>query len=602
MSRRRSGALRWLVFLLIVVAPFVMPAAAQAHALLDLSTPADGATYDRSPREVQLTFSEDVQVSATSVQLFDSSGRTVAVGTPASASGENDASDLVVPLNDLAKDRYLLRWRTVSSDDLHPVSGSLVFGIATAVTAVDQEATSGWDRAGTVIEAVLRWIALMALGFALAARLISRRLSVSGETGQAMTPVLPRTTTVLAGVGTLAASALGLFYLVRLAEFAGFEAVITSWQVTMRLIAGCGAALVAWLILRLPYPADRRAALSWWPSGLLVLAIAAITSTGHPASAGPLVEAVGALHSVTTMVWCCGAAVVAVAAIPAIRRADRRRAATIAGAFTPIALVALPISLVTGFLLAGRLLPSVGALMYSDYGHALLVKLGLLAFGLLCSAGTLVFLVLGRGRRRAALVIGAEAVVLMTVVLAASSLAATRPASQVVWAPAPEQAPTTGVLSAFANDLVVTLDVGPARPGRNFVTVGVLDTRRPAPAPVADVRVALGDEPAVTAVPQGDFRWLSVATIPKEGPASFTVRVERPGESTVVVPFSWTVGPVAGTRMGGSTFAPLAIAGATLVGLVVLVALLAWGLARRRSLGSHRRSEQDEPTLTTVDS
>jgi hypothetical protein len=134
------------------------------------------------------------------------------------------------------------------------------------------------------------------------------------------------------------------------------------------------------------------------------------------------------------------------------------------------------------------------------------------------------------------------------------------------------------------------------------VTVGVLDTRRPAPAPVADVRVALGDEPAVTAVPQGDFRWLSVATIPKEGPASFTVRVERPGESTVVVPFSWTVGPVAGTRMGGSTFAPLAIAGATLVGLVVLVALLAWGLARRRSLGSHRRSEQDEPTLTTVDS
>ena len=38
---------------------------------------------------------------------------------------------------------------------------------------------------------------------------------------------------------------------------------------------------------------------------------------------------------------------------------------------------------------------------------------------------------------------------------------------------------------------MVTLALKPNRPGQNFVTLGVFDTRRPAPAPIDEVAVQL---------------------------------------------------------------------------------------------------------------
>jgi copper transport protein len=594
MSGRRwvANSARWLILLLLLVAPFVAPSAAHAHALLQQSTPADGVSYDRSPGDVQLVFTENVEVAATSVQLFDGAGRPVGVGTPVSDDGAAKATVLSIPLSQLPKDRYLLRWRTISSDDLHPTAGTIVFGIGTGVTPATQDDSSGWTLAGSILEAVLRWLALMALGFSLAALVLSRGLARSPD-GQ-LAALLPKATRVTAGVGAGAALALGVLYLGRIVEIGGLDPIVTAWDFTLRWIVAVVSAGMAWLLLR---RAGRRgrASDSMASVVLLVLSMTAITSTSHPTSAGIAIAVLGAVHTVATMLWSCGAAVVAVVAVPALRRCDRGRAVGVARAFTPIALIALPLSLVTGLLLAGRLLPSVGALLNTDYGHALLIKLGLLAVGLLCAAGTVAFLVMDAGRRRSAMIVAAEAVVLCAVVLAASSLAATHPASPVVWAPASEQTPTAGVLSQFADDLVVTVDVGPGRPGRNFVTVGVLDTRRPAPAPVAEVSLAIGAQPALVAVPQGQVQWMAVANVKDEGPVTLEVTVKRPGEPSVRVPFVWTLGPAVGTRLGGAPLAPITSAAALLIGVFGLLALVACALLRAR----RRRSptgpvEQDE--------
>jgi copper transport protein len=583
-GRRTFGSwFRWLVVLFLLGAPFLVPASAQAHALLDSSTPADGASYDRSPSEVRMVFSEPVQVAATSVHLFDGDGHPVEVEVPLAEGGAADAAVVRVPLTTLPKGRYLLRWRTISSDDLHPTAGSIVFGIGIGVAPGNDQTSSGWDLAGGVAEAVVRWVALTALGFALGALVLSLRLGNKAKGDHTYSPVLPRATVAATAVGAVAVSALALLFVARIVLVSGSFPVIAAWQFTLRWVVAIVAAGGAWLLLR-----DRTASASVVPSVipvvLLVVSLSALTSTSHPTSAGAAAAVLGAVHTVTTMLWACGAAAVAAVAIPALRRHDRQRAVLVSQSFTPIALVMVPVSLVTGLLLAGRLLPSVGALLNTDYGHTLLVKLALLALGLLFALGTVLLLVVGGGRRRAAAIVGMEAIVLGTVVLAASTLAATHPASAVVWAPASGQIPTAGVLSQLANDLVVTVDVGPGRPGRNFVTIGVLDTRRPAPAPVSAVRLAAGSDAPIAAVPQGHFQWLAVASIADEGPMDMRVAVDRPGEPTEIVPFTWTAGPPLGTRLGGVALAPIAQAASAAVALVGLL-----GLALYAFVGARRR-------------
>ncbi len=581
-GRRAVGASVGLLVILLLAAPFLAPSSAGAHALLVSSTPADGASYDRAPSEVRLVFSEEVQLAATSVELFDGAGRPVAVGVPVADEGADDATVVRVALGPLPRDRYLVRWRTISSDDLHPNASSIVFGIGTDVTAATVEAPSGWTLAGTIAESVIRWLALLALGLALAARVLSRRLTGSISRDGPLSPVLPRTTAAMAGLGALAAAALGLLYLGRVVQTAGLAFAVTSWGSTARWVVAIASAALAWWMLRRTGRRSRTPD-GIAPSALLVVSLAAVTSTSHAMSAGLAAAALGALHTVATMLWVCGAVIVAILVVPALRRRDRVAAVTVARAFTPIALVAVPVSLVTGLLLAGRLLPSVGAVLNTDYGHTLLVKLGLLVLGLGLAASSFVLLVLRGGRRRGAAAVGAEAVVLCTVVLAASAVAATPPPSAVVWAPSADQAPTAGVLSEMANDLVLTVDVGPGRPGRNFVTIGVLDTRRPAPAPISSVEVSVGTQAPLTAVAQGHFQWLATTSIEGEGPTDLAVTVRRAGEPTVAVPFRWLVGPPVGTRRGGAELAPITGVAAAAIAVVGLLGWVLYGAARRRA-------------------
>ena len=571
--------------LTILVIPFLVPVSAQAHALLQQSTPADGATYDRAPAAIDLVFTEAVQVAATSVQLFNGAGRPVAVGKAESADGDANSPEIRVSLGQLPKDRYLVRWRTISSDDLHPAAGSIVFGIGVGVSPTAQEDQPAWATLDSAAESVLRWVALMAIGFALACIVLSRRLVVL-RTEDVASPILRRSTSTVAAVGVGATAALSLLYLARIVDAGGWVAMFAAWQFTLRWVVAVAAVVAAWWLVR-----RRRELRRDMVTGvLLVVAIAAVTSSSHPTSAGWATAALGIIHTISTMLWACGAAAVAVVAVPSLRAGDRLRASAVARAFTPLAVILVPVSLVTGLLLAGLLLPSVGSVVNTDYGQALLLKLGLLAAGLLCAGATVWLLVLDGGRRRAALVVGVEAVLLGGVVLAASTLAATHPASRVVWAPTSAQVATAGVLSELVDDLVITADVGPGRPGRNFITVEVLDTRRPAPAPVAKVDVAVDGEPALTAVPQGRYQWLVTTNVNHEGPTGLTVTVTRPGEPLAGATFRWTLGPTVGTRLGGAELLPIANAVALAVALTAVIVGCVLVVVRRRRRQACSRS------------
>ena len=109
--------------LLIVVAS---PAKLEAHAFLERAEPAVGSTVQASPSEVRVLFTEKIEPTLSSVQVFDASGREV------------DKQDvhldrlnhavLHVSLPPLEVGSYKVVWRVVSVDT-HVTNGSYSFRV-----------------------------------------------------------------------------------------------------------------------------------------------------------------------------------------------------------------------------------------------------------------------------------------------------------------------------------------------------------------------------------------------------------------------------------------------------------------------------------------
>jgi copper transport protein len=118
-------------------------AAAQAHAVLRSSDPADGASVERAPRQVTLTFTERPEPRLSTVQVLDADSRPVQAGRAEPVPGQ--PFQLQVPLGQLPDGTYTVAWRTVSRDDGHPSGGSFTFGVGVAAptTSSGAQGTSG---------------------------------------------------------------------------------------------------------------------------------------------------------------------------------------------------------------------------------------------------------------------------------------------------------------------------------------------------------------------------------------------------------------------------------------------------------------------------
>lgn len=97
--------------------------AAQAHAHLEKSTPADGSTVAAAPAAVEMTFSETARLTAVWIQRGQEP-KTVVKELPAVAD-----KVLRVVLPALAAGVYTLTWRVVAADG-HVSSGAVHFTIS----------------------------------------------------------------------------------------------------------------------------------------------------------------------------------------------------------------------------------------------------------------------------------------------------------------------------------------------------------------------------------------------------------------------------------------------------------------------------------------
>jgi len=111
-----------------VIAMSLLGRAAYAHPELQSAEPAAGAAMMTSPKQIRVTFNENVIPQLSGVEVKDQTGKTIPTGKAATDPANKKL--LIVPVNEqLPPGDYKVEWHAVS-DDTHRVKGSYSFSVA----------------------------------------------------------------------------------------------------------------------------------------------------------------------------------------------------------------------------------------------------------------------------------------------------------------------------------------------------------------------------------------------------------------------------------------------------------------------------------------
>lgn len=390
------------------VALLLRPSGAWAHDALQRSVPAKDAHLAVAPTSLRLTFSSAPHLAFVRVSLV-AGGTAVRLGAPRLDSARTVVVNI---LGTLRPGPYTVVWQ-IAGRDGHPVRGQYSFtivpgatgalagtpdtaaGAATHHDPVAMPTGGGFDAQSPAYVAV-RWVSLssiVALVGAVAFRFMVLMLGAR-RTGSGFAAFEAAALSRAARLGIGAAAALLLATLFRLgaqsyALHGGARALdpgllrgllaSTTWgRAWIWQVGAAGTALVGlWLARRVP-----RA----WALAALAALLVAFTAplSGHAIAAqnAPYIVALDGLHVLGASGWIGGLLALMTAGVPAAMALGARErgqaVANLVHAFSPTALAFAGVTALSGALLALTHLGSLGALGASEYGRALLIKLGVL--------------------------------------------------------------------------------------------------------------------------------------------------------------------------------------------------------------------------------
>jgi len=171
---------------------------AEAHAVQVASDPAPNSQLAQSPKTITISFSEEIEPSVSTIQLWDQSAHQVALGQPKFFNDDPKKMAAEVP-ETLPSGIYTVIWRDLSKTDGHTWAGSFPFtvlgpnGEAPQGTVPPQLLKLGQAPSNrpSTLDSVARWVVLLGTAVIMGgttyvlfvARPASRRLSPeSGET------------------------------------------------------------------------------------------------------------------------------------------------------------------------------------------------------------------------------------------------------------------------------------------------------------------------------------------------------------------------------------------------------------------------------------
>ena len=161
------GAHRLLAGIAVSLAILALaPAAAQAHATLTASDPADGATLATSPATITATFAEAFDTTRSSMELLGPDGASLA--TKAAATSATAESMTISGFGTLAGGPYTVRWTTITPGDNGIERGTFFFTIGNATAPSAPPAGNGTTSGGVgdVALPLVGLVVLVAVGLA----------------------------------------------------------------------------------------------------------------------------------------------------------------------------------------------------------------------------------------------------------------------------------------------------------------------------------------------------------------------------------------------------------------------------------------------------
>jgi len=319
--------------------------------VLTASDPAPDSVLTSAPSQVSLLFSEPVTPAGAGIKVYDPSGRQVA------ASVSPRGSALVASVSAAQQGTYVVSWQVFAADT-HPSRGAFRFVLghpsANPFSALlDTPEVGTATPAGIALQALARWVHFT--GLALVVGVVGYAILVQRRNGF--------DSSVRWGVVLLiAAEPLALAGQLASLSFDGDTLLAVLGSSFGRLLGlRLGAALLAWTLL----PARRG-----WP----LVAVGAVIALldGLSAHAVPGLPVAGQLlassHVLAMALWAGGL-------VAFVRAPDAR--------FPRLALLTFGVAAATGLLLAFAHTHFGAALLTSDYGRALLVKVAIVGAALL---------------------------------------------------------------------------------------------------------------------------------------------------------------------------------------------------------------------------
>lgn len=478
-----------LLLLLALVTALVLGSAgpASAHATLVSSDPAEGAVLEAAPDVVRLTFSEPVAEVPDGVAVFDAEGQRI------DAEPEVAGAELGVRLTEEVDDGTLvLVWRVLSKDG-HPIGGSLSFSIGAPsprVVAPADIPTGAPDvpfqlSATRVVGYVALLLTVGLVGFALLVLPAGSATDRPAPRGRRRLVLTARVGAAVAALAWLAAVPLSALYQLgggagSLTDGATWGALPLSEYAVLAAVA-LGVPLAVGL-LGDGTPPRRRATASLVAAAV---AVGAPALTGHTRAATPEVLAVAAdvLHLLAGSVWLGG--LVALALVLPELAGRGEEGAEVLARFSTGAAGVLAALVVTGTILAWRILGSWSGLVDTGYGKLLLAKIAAAVVVVLLAAWNRFGLLprlrdAGRRKERrtaARQVVGttvAEASVLVVVLLLTGFLVDRSPDPEVA-STVPAWASGTAVHTATLGDIDVSATVDPHTTGPNTLSIELRD-------------------------------------------------------------------------------------------------------------------------------
>jgi copper transport protein len=383
-------------------------AAAEAHAFLLSTSPADGSILTAPPTQVRLQFSEPVTPFGRGINVYSASGLKVA--GIARASGRDLAAALDLPATPEAG-TYVVEWR-VTAQDTHPSRGTFSFSLgrpsAGAAAGASPAGSAGVSAPGVVLQTVSRWLHFA--GFAAVFGVLVFQVVVASGWPS---PRLRRAVGI--GIGLLIVAAV-LSVAAQAQSLGGLDAQsladVTASPFGRVVALQLGAALLVWAALPV-LMASRRRALVAVP--LLALALAAVDGLAGHAGTGAafwVTSLVTSVHVAAMAVWVGG-----LLALVLLVRERRGAAIDLARSFAPLALGALALAVVSGAVLAVIHLRAPADLLLAPYGLLLAAKIAVVGV-------TMIVAGLSRRRGRALPLEGAG---MMLILLLASALGSLPP-------------------------------------------------------------------------------------------------------------------------------------------------------------------------------